>query len=297
MGRIGLCYFLTEAGNVLGEATLAKLGPDRFWFGSAAAAESHDWDFLKDHRPTNGAGGDVEIINLTCNHTILVVAGPKARALLQAVAPRIDWSATAFPFLTARAVDIGPARVMAMRVSFSGELAWELHVPNEQLILVHAALKAAGGAHGIGQFGLLAMESMRLEKGFRHWKGDLITEFDPFESGLERFVRLDKPDFVGKSALLQKRRAEHRRSFVMLDIESGIAAAHPGASIYADGAVVGTVSSAAYGHRVQQNLAMGFVDPTAADGQTLEVDILDHRAPARVMSEPPFDPGHAIMRG
>ncbi|MFP5300347.1 FAD-dependent oxidoreductase [Cobetia sp. SIMBA_158] len=293
VGRVGLCYFLTDKGNVAGEATLAKLADDRFWYGSAAAAEYHDMEWLKARLPDCG----VELVPMTNSHTILVVSGPKSRDLLASLSPRTDWSNQAFPWLTAKKVYIGHAEAMALRVSFSGELGWELHVPNEQLYLAYKLLDEAGQAFDLKPFGSLATESMRLEKSYRHWKADLITEFDPFESDLGRFVKMDKPTFPGKEALLAKEGKPMRRKFVTLVVDCQHAAAHPGDSIYADGKVVGTVTSAGYGYRVNKNIAMGFVNPEhAEEGADLHVDIIGEQHAARVVAVPLLDPDNALLK-
>ncbi|MEM8742028.1 MAG: aminomethyltransferase family protein, partial [Pseudomonadota bacterium] len=292
VGKVGLGYFLTDAGNVLGEATLAKLSEDRFWWGSAAGAELHDWDWLMARKPA-----EVELAALTTSHSMLVVAGPNARALLSRVAPGTDWSREAFPWLSAQPVSIGGAPAMALSVSYSGELAWELHIPCDRLVAAHDALWTAGAEFGLGRFGLLAAESMRLEKGYRHWKADLITEFDPFESALDRFVRLDH-DFPGQPALEEKAGTPPRRCFVTLDIACQTAPAHPGDSIYDGDRVVGTVTSAAWGHRLGRNLAMGFVTPTcAAEATALSIDLIGTRHPAKVTQPCLYDPDNLRVRG
>ncbi|WP_158774229.1 GcvT family protein [Cobetia sp. L2A1] len=293
VGRVGLCYFLTDKGNVAGEATLAKLADDRFWYGSAAAAEYHDMEWLKSHLPDTG----VELVPMTNSHTILVITGPKSRDLLASLSPRTDWSNAAFPWLTAKKVYIGHAQAMALRVSFSGELGWELHVPNEQLYLAYKLIDEAGPAFNLKPFGSLATESMRLEKSYRHWKADLITEFDPFESDLGRFVKMDKPNFPGKEALMAKEGKPYRRKFVTMVVDCQHAAAHPGDSIYADGKVVGTVTSAGYGYRVDKNIVMGFVNPAhAEEGANLTVDIIGEQHAACVVSGPLLDPENALIK-
>lgn len=254
-GRVGLAYFLNHDGNIKGEATLANLDEDEIWFGSAAAAEHHDRDWLEENLPSQG---DIGIESLTNSHTTLVVAGPEARNVLAAAAPRTDWSASGFPWLTCRRVRIGHVEALAMSVSFSGELAWELHVENEQLKAAFELLWAAGEPFRMKPFGLYATESMRLEKGYRHWKADLITEFNPYESGLTRFVDTGK-EFIGKQALLAARDAP-RRKFVSLELQTDVAPAQPGDSILSEGRVVGTVTSAGWGHRTGLNLALGFMD-------------------------------------
>lgn len=294
VGRLALTYSLTESGHVLGEATLAKLAEDRFWYGSAAASEAHDWDMLNDHLPDHG----VTLHNRTRSDTILVVAGPRSRELLNKVAPRTDWSSGAFKWLTAKPVFIGHAEAMAMRVSFSGELGWELHIPNEQLYLVHQILNQAGAEFGLANFGLFATESMRLEKCYRHWKADLITEYDPFESSLDRFVNLDKPDFPGKKALLDRIEKGRQRKFVPLIVDGDVAPAHAGDPIYDGDKLIGTVTSGGFGHRIGQNIALAFVETACADINTkLEIGIIGERCRATVVSEPIFDPANERVRG
>ncbi|HAR51121.1 MAG TPA: FAD-dependent oxidoreductase, partial [Roseovarius nubinhibens] len=188
-GRLGLAYLLNHHGMIKAEATLANLpasdrGPERVWYGSAAASELHDMDWLSAHV---GPDEDVQLRSLTNDQTILLLAGPKSRDVLSACA-RGDWSAEAFRWLSLREAFVGIAPVTVMNVSFSGELAYEIHVPNASLYAAYQALRAAGEAHGLRLFGARAVESMRMEKGFLHWKADLLTEFDPFETGLDRFV-------------------------------------------------------------------------------------------------------------
>ncbi len=278
VGKVGLGYFLTEAGNVLGEATLAVLDERTVWWGSAAAAAVHDLDWLTAHLP---ADGSIVLTPKVETHDILVVAGPSARAVLAEAAPGTDWSA--FPALACRTVRVGGVEAVAMSVSFSGEDAFELHVPMEGVAAAHGAVMAAGAAYGITRFGGYAIESMRIEMGYRHWKADLITEFDPFESALERFVRLDKPAFPGRAALLARQGQPPRRRFVTLRIDGDALPAHPGDSVMAGERVIGTVTSAAWGHRTGENLAMAFVMPEhAQEGTALTLDLLGTRQPCTV---------------
>ena len=293
LGKVGLCYLLNEHGNIKGEATIANLADGRIWYGSAAAAECHDMDWLAERLP---ADGSVRVESLTNDYTILVVAGPKSRQVLSKAAPRTDWSREAFPWLSVRRAFVGNAEAIAMSVSFSGELAWELHIPNAQLRRAFSVLWEAGKDFGMKPFGLHATESMRLEKGYRHWKADLVTEYNPFESALDRFVRLDK-SFVGKDALVKMHNAGPRRRFVSMVIETDLAPAHPGDSIVSDERVVGTVTSAAWGHRLGKNLAMGFVEPEfSTTGTNIGIEITGKTFPANVCEETLYDPGNTRVR-
>ena len=240
---------------------------------------------------------------MTNTHTTLVIAGPKSRNLLQSLSPQPphlpehDWSAAAFPWLRARRMFIGDAEVMAMRVSFSGELAYELHIPNARLVPVWDLLHQAGESFRLGHFGLYALESMRLEKGFLHWKADLLTEFNPFESGLDRFVQPDKPDFIGKTALLESKKSGARKLLVSLLIDCGIAPAHNGDGVFAGAAQIGSVTSGGYGHRVQKNIALAYVAPEhAAPGAQLQVRILGEKYAAVVAEAVLYDPENKLPR-
>ncbi|MEM9269533.1 MAG: glycine cleavage T C-terminal barrel domain-containing protein, partial [Pseudomonadota bacterium] len=274
-GRVGLGYLLNHHGMVKGEATIANLpasdrGPERVWYGSAAAAEYHDMDWLTAHLSPEE---DVQITSLTNDQTILVLAGPKARAVLSSVS-REDWSKEAFPWLSVRECFIGIAPATVLGVSFSGELAYEIHVPNSSLYAAYLALRAVGEAHGLKLFGARAVESMRMEMGFLHWKADILTEFDPFETGLDRFVKLEKGDFIGREALAKRKNNGVRSRLVTLKIGTDRAPAHPGASLMQGNQVVGTITSGDWGHRVGMNLAYAFVKPEVSDiGATLQLDL------------------------
>jgi dimethylglycine dehydrogenase len=291
-GRVGLAYLLNHHGMVKAEATIANIpaserGPARIWYGSAAASELHDMDWLQQNL---GADEDVQIKSLTNEHTILVVAGPKARDVMQSVS-RDDWSNEAFSWLSVKECFIGIAPATVMRVSFSGELAYEIHIPNASLYAAYLALREAGEAHGMKIFGALAVESMRLEMGYMHWKADLLTEFDPFETSLDRFIKMDKETFVGKDALVKRAALGPQHKLVSIQVDCTDTAAHPGASIMDGDRVVGTVTSGGWGHRTGLNLAYAFVDPAVAEvGTEMVIDILGALVPAKVIPTGPYTP-------
>lgn len=298
-GRVGLGYLLNHHGMIKAEATVANLpasdrGAERVWYGSAAASEVHDMDWLQMHLEH---GEDVTIRSLTNDQTILVLAGPKARDVLSACS-RGDWSREAFPWLGVRECFIGFAPATVLGVSFSGELAYEIHVPNASLYAAYLALRKAGEAYGLTLFGARAVDSMRMEKGFLHWKSDLITEFDPFETSLDRFVKPNKGDFIGKQALLKRREQGPRRKLVTLKIDATHAPAHSGASLMQGNAVIGTVTAGDWGHRVNLNLAYAFVDPAlAGPGSTMLLDLCGDLVGAEVIEDSPYDPDFVRIRG
>ena len=297
-GRVGLGYLLNHHGCIKGEATSANItasdrGPARVWYGSAAASEYHDMDWLTAHLHPDE---DVHLRSLTNDQTILVLSGPKARAVLADCA-RGDWSAAAFPWLSVRECFVGFAPATVMSVSFSGELTYEIHVPNASLYAAYLALRKAGEAHGLKLFGARAVDSMRIEKGFLHWKADLITEFDPFETGLSRFVKLDKAEFIGKGALIKRQANGPLRQLVTLKIDARHAPAHAGASLMQGNKVVGTVTSASWGHRLGMNLAYAFVDPSLSGvGSVIELDMYGNMVAAEVIAPSPYDPKFSRMR-
>ncbi len=297
-GRVGLGYLLNHHGMIKGEATLANLpasdrGPDRVWYGSAAAAEFHDMDWLITHLRD---GEDVQIRSLTNDQTILVLAGPRSRDVLSACA-RGDWSKEAFPWLSVRECYVGFAPATVMSVSFSGELAYEIHVPNASLYAAYLTLREAGAVHGLKLFGARAVESLRMEKGFLHWKADLITEFDPFETGLERFVKLDKDEFIGRDALRERKTAGPTKRLVTLKIDASRTPAHAGASLMQGDQVVGTITSGDWGHRTGLNLAYAFVTPQLAEiDSTMQLDSCGIMTDATVIAASPYDPDHSRMR-
>lgn len=297
-GRVGLGYLLNHHGMIKGEATIANLpasdrGPARVWYGSAATSELHDMDWLAAHI---GADEDVQLRSLTNDQTILVLAGPKSREVMQIVS-RADWSKEGFPWLSVRECFVGFAPTTVMAVSFSGELAYEIHVPNASLYAAYLALREAGKAHGLKLFGARAVESMRMEKGFLHWKADILTECDPFETSLDRFVKFEKGDFVGKEALQRRHSNGLQKKLVTLKVEATYAPAHPGASLMRNGTVVGTVTSGAWGHRVGMNLAYAYVAPELmAVGSVMELDLCGDVVNVQVIEPSPYDPAHTVMR-
>ena len=291
-GKVGLGYMLNEQGCVKTEATIANIDEDCIWYGSAAASECHDMEWLAAYLP---ADGSIRLRSLTNEYTTLVLAGPNARAILGKVT-RLDCSPEAFRWLEVRQGFVGIAPAVIMSVSFSGEEAFEIHLPNNQLYAGYLALQHAGQDYGLGLFGARAIESMRLEKGYLHWKADLLTEFNPTETGLGRFLDMSK-DFVGKAALVALTDSGLRKQLVSLAIDCTHAPSHGGASIRLAGDIVGTVTSAAWGYRVNKNLAYGFIDPECAKiGQKLEVDVLGLPEQAVVISASPYDPENRLLR-
>ncbi len=291
VGRTSLAYVSDDQGRFLSEFTMTRLSEDSFWLLSAAAAEWHDLDVLTDANPPES----VTITNLTHDHNALMIAGPNARVVLSSITD-FPLDNKSFPWLATRTIEICGFEVVALRLGFTGDLGWELHMPMEASRPVYEAIHAAGAELGIVDFGLLATESMRLEKNYRAWKSDLHTEFTVLEARLDRFVNMDK-EFQGRDAIAAQRDAGHRRVFVAMEVDNHTASAHTGDPIYAGDELVGVVTSGAYGHHMGINIAMGYVEPAWSEpGAELSLEVIGQRCSATVRSEPMFDPEHLRPR-
>ncbi len=293
VGRVSLGYFCSERGGVVTEMTLTRFGEDRFWLISAAAGEWHDEDWLRAHLPADAA---FTLTNVTPRWSTLVLAGPKSREVLSQVTES-DLSNGAFPWLSVQPIEIAQARGYAIRVNYVGELGWELHLPVEAVAPVYDLLWRAGEEHGIRDFGMYAMDSLRLEKGYMAWKQDLASEYSPLRSSLDRFIRLDKEAFIGREALLKEKQAGSVERFVPLVVEAKTADAPFCSIVWKGDRQVGLVTSGGYGHRINKSIALAYVETDLAqEGEDLEVEILGERCPAKVAVSPLFDPKNERLR-
>jgi dimethylglycine dehydrogenase len=258
IGRIGLAYFASAKGKILAEMTVSRFEEDRFWLMSGAGAYWHDRDLLM-----HALDGSVELHDQTKDFTCLLLTGPKARTVLSAVCDT-DLSNDAFGWLSHQFITIAGAKICAMRVSFTGELGWELHVAHDDARAVYDAVMEAGAQQNIKPFGMLALDSMRLEKGYRSWKGDLTSDYDMYDAGLARWVHLSKDSFVGKAALTERANGP-RRQFVTLSVDDPDDSPDFGEAIYLSSVMqkdkpVGLILSGGYGHRTGQSLALAIID-------------------------------------
>ena len=227
----------------------------------------------------------------------IIIAGPKARDVLAAVT-EADLSNKAFPWLLAQEIEIGFARMLALRVNYVGELGWELHCPAENMVAIYEALWAAGEKHGIADFGMYAMDSLRLEKCYRGWKSDMTHEYTPLMASLDRFVDFQKPDYKGLEALTAERQNGPKERFVpLLLAEAKDCDAPVCAPVYLGEDYVGLVSSGGYGHTLGKSIALAYVrTDLAKPGTELDVLVLGERRKAVVAEEPLYDPENARLR-
>ncbi len=295
-GRIGLVYFATPKGKVLTEMTLTRFSEDRFWLLTGAGAYWHDRDWLADHLP---ADGSIRLDDVTSRWATFLVTGPKSRDVMAALASG-DFGGNAFPWLTHRPAEIGMARGHLIRVSYAGELGWEIHVPLEYGLQTYRAIEAAGQAHGLRDFGMLALESMRLEKGYRAWKADLSTDFTMLQSGLDRWVDWSKADFIGKAALEAERAAGGDKAFVTMTVADGAGDPVGLSTVFnGDGSACGLVLSAGYGHRTETTVALSIIDADKADPNgDFEIEVVGTRRKARIHPDAAvYDPANDRLRG
>ncbi len=293
IGRINLAHALTRKGGVRTEFTIMRDAPDRFYLISSGAAERHDHDLLLKRLPGDGS---VAVENVTTAHGVLVLVGPRAREVLAKLTDA-DLSNAAFPWLSGQFIGLGLAQVRAMRINFVGALGWELHHPIEYQNHIFDALMAAGEEFGIAPVGMRAMDSLRIEKSYRMWGQDLTRDYTLLEAGLDRFVKLNKGDFVGRGALVRQQADGVPHRFVTLAVEATDTDPHGNEPIYQGEAMVGRATAGAYGHTIGQSLALAYVAPAAAaPGTALEIEILGERRAAKVVAESPHDPDNTDLR-
>jgi dimethylglycine dehydrogenase len=280
VGRLGLAYFADDKGRIVTEMSVARLAEDAVLLITAATAQLHDRDWLLRHLD---AGLTLE--DQSDQWGTQILTGPAARTILSQVTDA-DLSR---PWLTWATAQIAGAEVMLMRVSFAGELGWEIHSRVADTAAVWDAVMAAGKDHGLRPFGMFALNSLRIEKGYRAWKGDLSTDYTILQGGLERFVDWSKPDFRGKAALSAQKQAGVARRFCTLVVDAGENDPPYMSTIWHDGKVVGETTSGYYGHRVGACIALGMLRADLnVPGTAVEVEVFGQRFPATVQDDAPL---------
>ena len=294
IGRVTLAHALNSRGGVHSEFTIYREAADRFYLVSAGALQRLDHDWLKRALPGDGS---VRFEDLTAAMGVLVVAGPKSRQLLARVCDA-DLSNESFRWLSGRDVAVGLSPARLLRLNFVGELGWEIHHGIEYQNAIFDALMAAGDDLGLAPFGIRAMDSLRIEKSYRMVGAEISIEYAALESGLQRFVRLDKGDFAGRGALLAWQQRGFANAFVTLEVDGPDDADPIGNNpLYVGDEMVGRSTSGNYGFRVGKSLALAMVRPElAAAGTALSIDVLGQRCPAKVLAESPWDPTNERLR-
>jgi dimethylglycine dehydrogenase len=295
IGRISLTPMLSPRGRLIGDFTITRFADARFQLTASYGAQAFHTRWFEMHLP---ADGSVTVRNVSLDRLGFQIAGPRARDLLARVA-RADVSGAAFPFLSAREMEVGVTDALVQRVTYTGDLGYEIYVPASQQVALYEALTAAGGDLGLRPFGMRAMMSLRLEKSFGSWLREYKPDYMPAETGLDRFVAYNKPaDYIGKAAAAAEKAKGPERRLTTFVVDAADADVWGDEPIWVDGEVVGFVTSGGYAHYVDKSVALGFL-PTAMveDGRRVDIEILGDMRPATVVTESLFDPRAERMRG
>ena len=295
-GRIVYTQWLNDRGGIEADLTVTRLAEDCFLIVTAAATEVRDFDWLRRNIP---AEAHCVLTNVTSAMGVISIMGPNARALLQSLTPD-DLSHQAFPFAHSREIELGYARVRASRITYVGELGWELYIPTEFVAGIYDTIVAAGAPFGLTHAGYHALDSLRIEKAYRHWGHDITDEDTPLQAGLGFAVKFDKPGgFIGREALLEEKAAGPARRMLQFRLLDPGPLLYHNEPIWRDEDLVGHVTSGAYGHTLGGAIGLGYVDtakaPDPAQGG-FSIEVAGERIPAEVSSIPMYDPKNKRIR-
>ena len=299
VGRVVYTQWLNDRGGIEADLTVTRLSEMTFMIVGGAETEARDFYWLKRQLPDDA---HCVLTNVTSSMGVLSIMGPRARDLLQSLTPD-DVSHAGFPFATSREIELGFAMVRASRMTFVGELGWELYVPTEFLQHVYDRIVEAGEAVGLAHAGYHALNSLRLEKAYRHWSHDITDEDSPLEAGLDFVIKFDKPGgFIGRDALLAQQEQGVSRHLVQLKLNDPEPLIYHNEPIWRGDQIVGHITSAAYGHTLGGAVGLGYVSAgtgAPADsvlGDTYEVEVACERFSADVSLRPLYDPDNAKIR-
>ena len=292
-GRITYTSMLDERGGIKCDLTITRLAADRFLVVTGGSTGVMDLQWMQRHRPDDGT---VHITDVSGAWCCIGVWGPKARDLVSSTSPD-DFSNGSFPYMSARRVMIGDVPALAQRISYVGELGWEVYAPTEFGQRLWDSLWEAGQPLGLIAAGGGAFDTLRLEKGYRLWGNDIHTEYNPYEAGLGFTVRLKKGDFVGRDALVEAKDRGVGRKLSCLTLDDTTVALIGKEPVYVDGDISGYVTSAGYGYTIEESIAYSYLPIEQADvGKAVEIEYFGTRHRARVAQEPLFDPENARLK-
>ena len=292
-GRIALTPMLSPKGRLIGDFTVVRLSPERFQLTASYAAQAFHMRWFEAHLPPSG----VSVRNVSLDRIGFQIAGPRARDVLAATTSA-DVSNASLRFFDAREIEVGLVPALVCRVSYTGDLGYEIYVDADHQIALWQALASAGEAHGMKPFGMRAMMSLRLEKSFGAWMREYRPEYTPAETGLDRFVDLRKNDFIGRDAAMRERDAPPGRRLCTFVVDAHDADVWADEPIFAGDDVVGFATSGGYAHYSDMSVALGFVPVELIDGGAeLTVEILGDRRAAKLVREPVLDARGERMRG
>jgi dimethylglycine dehydrogenase len=292
VGRIALTPMLNDRGKLIGDFTMCRIADDHVFLVGTYAAETYYMRWFERHMPPSG----VSVRPCAMEYVGLSIAGPNSRALLQGLV-QDDLSTSAFPFMSFRRMEIGMVPGYVGRVSFTGDLGYEIWVTTDYQRALYDLLTEAGREYGLKLFGGRALNSMRVEKSFGSWAREYRPIYGPFEAGLDRFVDLKKDDFIGRSAAAEEKAGGGVLRLVTFKVDAADADAIGDEPIWHDGKTVGWVTSGAFGHRVNHSLALGYVPAAMAQaGAGFEIEIIGERRTAHRLTGAAFDASGKLMR-
>jgi glycine cleavage system T protein len=292
VGRLTYTQMLNDDGGIECDFTVTRLAEDRFRIVTGTAFGRHDLSFIRERAPR---GGSVEVEDVTSAYACIGLWGPKARTILESLTPA-DISTAAFPYMTARELAVGPVPCLALRVTYVGELGWELYCPAEFGLRLWDLLWEAGASHGLVGGGYKAVDSMRLETGYRVWGADIGPEIDPYQAGLGFCVKLDKGEFNGRAALLKKRESPAGTRLVCLVLDDPRSVALGSEPVRIGDEIGGRVTSGGYGYSVGSSIAYAFVPSRFKVGTEVEVEVFGAWIPGHIAAEPLYDPEGVRVR-
>jgi len=295
VGQITYTQMLNHRGGIECDFTVARLGEERFSIVTGTAFGNHDREWMRRHVPDEE---EVRIHDVTSRWACFGIWGPRAREVLQPLTPQ-DLGDEAFPYMTLRETTVGNVPVRMLRVTYVGELGWEIYCPTEYGLGLWRALWEAGQPHGIVAGGYRAIDSLRLEKGYRVWGADITPDETPYEGSVGFCVKLDKPGgFIGEDALLAAKEQGPRARLCCLTLADPRSIALGNEPVRAGGDVVGRVTTGGYGYTVERSIAYAYLPPDKAEpGTAVEVEIFGRWVEGEVAPEPLFDPKGERVRG
>jgi glycine cleavage system aminomethyltransferase T/glycine/D-amino acid oxidase-like deaminating enzyme len=293
VGTVTYTQMLNQRGGIECDFTVTRVAEDRFRIVTGTAFGQHDLAWIRSHAPDDGS---VFVEDVTSRFACLGLWGPAARRILSPLTTA-DLSNEAFPYMRARELSVGSVPCLALRVTYVGELGWELYCPLEFGLRLWDTIWDAGREHGLVAGGYKAIDSLRLEKGYRVWGADITPEETPYEAGLEFAVKLDKGDFIGREALVARDGMPAERRLACLVLEDPRSVALGSEPVRIDGDLVGRVTSGGYGYSVERSIAYAYVPSAAAEpGRPVEVEIFGDWSAGEVAEEPLWDPSGERVR-
>jgi glycine cleavage system aminomethyltransferase T/glycine/D-amino acid oxidase-like deaminating enzyme len=293
IGAITYTQMLNARGGIECDFTVTWLAEDRFRIVTGTAFGRHDLAWIRSHAPEDGS---VIVEDVTSRFACLGLWGPAAREILQPLTPA-DLGSEEFPYMRAREIAVGPVPCLALRVTYVGELGWELYCPTEFGLRLWDVIWRAGEEHGLLAGGYKAIDSLRLEKGYRVWGADISPGETPYEAGLDFAVKLDKGDFVGREALLAAQARPPRRRLACLVLSDPRSVALGSEPVRIEGEIAGRVTSGGYGYTVERSIAYAYVPAERAEpGTPVEIEIFGDWVAGQVTPEPLWDPGGERIR-